>query len=71
MPSNDPDGVMTIQQLMDAANAALGADGYTPTGDPNRAYQEKLKNALDAANNNINWVNPGGGVAGSPCPVEY
>lgn len=44
-------GSMTAQQLITAANTALGTDGYTPTGDPNRAYQEKLKNALDAANN--------------------
>jgi len=44
-------GSMTAQQLIDAANAALVQDSYTPTGDPNRVYQEKLKNALDAANN--------------------
>jgi hypothetical protein len=50
---------MTIQELMDAANAALGVDGYTPSGDPNRADQEILKNALDAANNNLNFVSIG------------
>lgn len=43
-------GSMTASALIAAANAALTTDGYTPTGDPNRAYQELLKNALDAAN---------------------
>jgi len=58
-------GFMSISDLMAAADAALGADGYTPEGDPNRARQEVLKNALDAANNNQNFVQPG------PCPVLY
>jgi hypothetical protein len=49
-------GFISISDLMTAANAALGADGYTPAGDPNRAYQEALKNVLDAANNNQNFV---------------
>jgi protocatechuate 3,4-dioxygenase beta subunit len=44
-------GSMTAQQLITAANNALVLDGHTPTGDPNRALQEQLKNALDAANN--------------------
>jgi hypothetical protein len=42
---------MTVNQLITAANNALGADGFTPSGDPNRAAQETLKNALDALNN--------------------
>jgi hypothetical protein len=41
---------MTASNLIAAANAALIADGNTPAGDPNRASQELLKNALDAAN---------------------
>ncbi len=49
-------GVMTIAELIDAANAALAHDGYTPPCDPDRALQEKLKNALDKANNNQNWL---------------
>jgi hypothetical protein len=44
-------GSMTAQQLITAANNALVLDGYTPTGDPNRPWQEQLLNALDAANN--------------------
>jgi hypothetical protein len=54
-------GFISVSDLMAAANAALAADGYTPAGDPNRAYQECLKNALDKANNNMNFVQS------SPC----
>ncbi|MEM3957989.1 MAG: SdrD B-like domain-containing protein [Thermoproteota archaeon] len=46
----------TINDLIEAANYWLGLDGYTPSGDPNRAYQELLSRALDAANNNLNFV---------------
>jgi hypothetical protein len=41
---------------MTAANNALGADGYTPSGDANRKLQEALKDVLDKANNNANFV---------------
>jgi len=69
-------GTITIGELIDLANEALGDDCYTPSGDPNRAYQEKLKNALDAANNNTNFtgktvvpLNPDGSA---PCtPIIY
>jgi len=47
---------ITVSNLISQANAALGADGYTPAGDPNRTLQECLKNALDGANNNQNFV---------------
>jgi hypothetical protein len=49
-------GFITINALMTAANNALCADGYTPSGDPNRAYQECLKTSLDNGNNNLNFV---------------
>lgn len=49
-------GPMNILALISAANAALGLDSFTPSGDPNRVTQEMLKNALDAANNNLNWL---------------
>ena len=49
-------GPMQIGALMAAANQALADDPYTPSGDPNRAGQTVLKNALDAANNNLNWL---------------
>jgi hypothetical protein len=41
----------TINELLEDANDALAADGYTPAGDPNRATQEQLKNWLDQLNN--------------------
>jgi hypothetical protein len=51
----EPDTI-TIGELMDLATDALCDDNYTPSGDPNRDYQACLKNILDAANNNSNWV---------------
>ena len=51
-----PQGAMQISAVMAAANQALALDPYTPAGDPNRATQEFLKNILDAANNNLNWL---------------
>jgi hypothetical protein len=56
---------ITITDLMAAANGALCADGFTPSGDPNRATQEILKDALDDANNNLNFVQA------TPCDVNY
>jgi len=50
--------MISINNLMAYAAAALCEDGYTPAGDENRDYQELLKDALDYANNNLNWVNP-------------
>jgi hypothetical protein len=58
-------GFITIGDLMTAANSALGTDGLTLVGDPNRAAQEALKNALDAANNNTNFVQP------EPCAFDF
>jgi len=55
----------TINQLMTAANTALGADGDTPAGDPNRSTQEVLKNHLDALNNGASVVNP------TPCTYTF
>lgn len=48
--------IVSIGEVMDLAKQALCDDKLTKAGDPNRAYQECLKNILDAANNNINWV---------------
>jgi hypothetical protein len=47
---------ITVSDLLAAAEAALAADGYTPSGDANRAYQDCLKDALDDGNNNLNFV---------------
>jgi hypothetical protein len=56
-------GFISINDLMSAANIELGADGYTPAGDPERKCQEFKKNALDNANNNKNFI--------VPCPTDY
>ena len=47
---------ITINNLMAAANTELGLHGSTLSGSPYRAYQECLKNALDNANNNLNFT---------------
>jgi len=49
---------LTINELVKDADYQLGLDGYTPQGDSNRAYQEILMKALDAANNNLNFIYP-------------
>lgn len=57
----------TINELIAEADAALGADGLTLAGDPNRADQEALKDFLDELNN-------GAGVIPSDpasCPFTF
>jgi len=51
-------GFIHVTDLLIAANNALCGDGLTKAGDKHRAYQEKLKNALDKANNNLTFVQP-------------
>jgi hypothetical protein len=63
--SANANGFATVSDLMAEANTELGAHGLVLSGSPDRAYQEALKNALDKANNNLNFVQSG------PCPVEY
>jgi hypothetical protein len=52
------DGIATLSAVLHEANAALGAetDGVSYAGDPNRSYLEALKNAIDNANNDINFI---------------
>lgn len=58
-------GFTSIGNLLTASNNELGLHGNTPSGNPFRAYQEALKNALDNANNNLNFVQP------HPCPFTF
>jgi hypothetical protein len=58
-------GFATVNAVMAEADAALAADGLTPAGDPNRAIQEALKNALDNANNNLTFVQE------TPCTFTF
>jgi len=60
-------GIATVNAIIAEADAALAADGYTPSGDPNRTYQEALKDALDNANNNLSFVQ----TSPTPCPFTF
>ena len=52
---------------MNAANTELGAHGVTTTttGSAFRPYQQALKDTLDDANNNTNFVQS------TPCPFSF
>lgn len=58
-------GFIKINDLITAANTELGLHATAWSGDSWRAYQEALKNVLDSANNNYNFVQP------SPCPFTF
>ncbi len=58
-------GFASIRDLRTEANAEIGTYSTAFDGDDWRAYQEALKNALDAANNNVNFVCP------EFCPFTY
>jgi hypothetical protein len=55
----------TINELVALADASLGTDPYTPSGHPARAYQEFLKDSLDALNNGDGVVSP------TPCKRTF
>jgi len=57
--SANASGFATVASIMAEANTALYANGQVLSGSPVRAYQEALKNALDAANNNATFVQSG------------
>jgi len=57
-------GYASVNAILAEANTTLGANGSTTAG-PDRTYQEALKNALDAGNNNLNFVQP------SPCAFSF
>ncbi len=58
-------GFISIGDLLTATNTELGLHGLVLAGDPNRAYQEALKDALDDANNNETFVQA------EPCPFTF
>jgi hypothetical protein len=49
-------GFASVNAVMAEANASLLANPYTVAAGATRTYQEALKNALDRANNNLNFV---------------
>lgn len=63
--SANAQGFATISAVLAEAEAELCAHGFTPDGSPDRAHQEALKNALDKANNNKNFVQA------TPCPFSF
>lgn len=58
-------GFASISDLMTAANNSLGTSPNTTTAGPARTLQEALKNALDKANNNLNFVQA------EACDINY
>lgn len=65
--SANVNGFATVSDVMNEANTELGIHGLTKDGSPYRSYQQALKNALDRANNNLNFVRPG--PSSCPAPV--
>ena len=65
VPGTNSLGFINVVALIKNADIALSVDGYTPAGDPNRATQEALKNALDKANNNTTFVQA------NPCAFSF
>lgn len=59
-------GYISINDMMAAADSELGLHGLTRDGNPNRAYQQALKSALDRVNNNLNLF-----VQSQPCSYTF
>lgn len=64
--SANANGFATVNAVMAEANTELGTHGTANSGDAWRSYQEALKNALDNANNNLTFVQPGPGSCPTP-----
>ena len=56
---------MTVNQIIAAANTSLGLYGYTTSPHAQRAYQENLKDYLDALNNGDGLLSP------TPCAYSF
>jgi hypothetical protein len=65
--SADVNGFATVAGIMAEANTSLGLSGTTVAASATRSYQEALKNALDKANNNLNFVQSS--VSTCPAPA--
>ena len=60
-------GYAPISAVIAEANDDLASHGLTNTAGADRDHQEALKNALDRANNNLNFVQPGP----ENCPFSF
>lgn len=58
-------GFATVNAVMEEANTTLATNTNTTAGNVERTHQEALKNALDRANNNLNFVQ------GTPCAFSF
>jgi hypothetical protein len=58
-------GFATVNDVVAEANTELGLHGSTVAASATRTYQEALKNALDKANNNLNFVQA------TACPFSF
>jgi hypothetical protein len=58
-------GFASVNDVMTAANTELGLHSLVTAAGDIRNYQEALKNALDAANNNLNFVQS------APCTFSF
>ncbi|HKO96215.1 MAG TPA: hypothetical protein VJU86_04445 [Pyrinomonadaceae bacterium] len=68
LPTVAPNGFATVNAIMAAANTDLATHTHTESAGADsafRSYQENLKNALDRANNNLNFVQA------QPCPFSF
>jgi hypothetical protein len=63
--SANAQGFATVNSVMSEANTSLGANSDKTAAGATRTDQEALKNALDKANNNLNFVQS------SPCPYTF
>lgn len=61
----DEFGFASVNAVMGAADVELGLHGTALSGNEWRAYQGDLKDALDYANNNLNFLQAG------PCKITY
>jgi hypothetical protein len=61
----NPLGFASLSCVVTEANSALCANGNTVADSPDRTRQGALKDAIDNANNNLNFV------SGTPCEVVY
>ena len=62
--TGSPSDFKSVCDVMGLANTELGMHGSVLSGSPYRAYQEALKNALDRANNDQNFVQGSAGQCG-------
>ncbi len=58
-------GFASVNAVVAEANTELGVHGLVLSGNSFRSYQERLKNALDNANNNRSFVQP------APCAFSF